>query len=299
MRSSPGTLCSHSVLESCAADVAGLGELEVGCGSSAGRDVDRLRTDQDCSRPPGWRWCNGRREAIGREAEAALVVAHHRGGDGAAVALGADQNAFHRAFLGRDDLAGERRRLCTCGRRHEREPRQRAHEACRGKQVVAAHDRLPQLACLLSDVPDARISGPIPTAPEPGPRQFIGERAGGRRRSPARRGACRRRETSRYRRPRGRPGRLPQSVACAHRRSDWQGLLERRLHAGEGGVEDRADAVDGGHDHQGDPGRDQAVLDRRRARLSSTNAHTRRMVCSRGALTPRSIGLCLAGVRVP
>ena len=44
----------------------------------------------------------------GREAEVALVVAHHRVGDVRAVLAGADDHAFHRTFLGGRHLAGQR-----------------------------------------------------------------------------------------------------------------------------------------------------------------------------------------------
>ena len=90
-------------------DVLGLGELEVGrCGGAAG-DIDLLRADEIISgRADGDVVVPGL-DPVRREAELALVVRHHRRGDGRALLLGADEDAFHRAFLGRGDLAAERR----------------------------------------------------------------------------------------------------------------------------------------------------------------------------------------------
>ena len=97
-----GELCVH---------VLGLGELEVGgCGAPAG-DIDLLGADEVISGGADGDVVVPGLDPVRREAELPLVVGHHRRGDGRALLLGADEDALHRAFLGRGDLAGERRRL--------------------------------------------------------------------------------------------------------------------------------------------------------------------------------------------
>ena len=91
-------------------DVARAIELEVGGGVAAGRDLDRLRALEDVADGADRDRVLAGLHAVGREAVAALFVGHHRGGDGRAFALGIDQDAFHRGFLGRGDLSAQRGR---------------------------------------------------------------------------------------------------------------------------------------------------------------------------------------------
>ena len=100
----PGTLCSHSPFDICAARSSVLRSVRlwvvVRGPTSTGLGIVEVVAD----RADAERVLAGR-ELAGGEAVAALLVAHDRDGDGAL--LGADQHAFHRAFLGGGDLAGQ------------------------------------------------------------------------------------------------------------------------------------------------------------------------------------------------
>jgi hypothetical protein len=123
-------------------DVLGLLELDVGGRGRAGADIHRLRARQRIAGRPDADGVVAGRQPVGREAELALVVADHRGGDGRAFLPGADQHAFHRAFLGRSDLAAERRGLRL--RRGQGHARQCTHETRRCQQGFQSHVRLPR-----------------------------------------------------------------------------------------------------------------------------------------------------------
>src|ERR1700724_565095 len=93
-------------------------------------------------RGPGRRDCGrGGVEPIRREAVSTLRVGDDGDGDGRAHLLGADQHAFHRAFLGRGNLAAERSSGLRL-RGNEGHPCQCTYETCRRKQSFELHDRL-------------------------------------------------------------------------------------------------------------------------------------------------------------
>ena len=101
----PGTLCIHSPFDICAARSSVLRSDQVVRGGLRARPRPILRiVEVVADRPDAERILAGR-ELAGGEAVAALRVAHDRDGDGAL--LGAHQHAFHRAFLGGGDLAGQ------------------------------------------------------------------------------------------------------------------------------------------------------------------------------------------------
>src|SRR5262249_26874366 len=74
----------------------------------------------------------------------ALVVGHDRDGDGRAIALGADQHASHRPFLGRGDLAVERGALREYGWSEKRKEREGQTGQGRGN-VRGAHQKISRL----------------------------------------------------------------------------------------------------------------------------------------------------------
>jgi hypothetical protein len=81
-----------------------------------------------------------RRELGGREAEAAVLIAHHRDGDRGLAPLGADQHALHRTGLvGRDDLPGQCRRRGLGVRAAECRPGQKQGGAGGHKKLKGPH----------------------------------------------------------------------------------------------------------------------------------------------------------------
>ena len=116
-------------------EVAGLVQLEVGLGAAARGDLERLRTIEDVAgRPDRDRVLAGLDPAIG-EAVLALVIGHHRGGDGRAFLLQVDQDPFHGRLLGRGYLPGQDLRLGAGQCRNA--------EACRQRESRKLHCHLP------------------------------------------------------------------------------------------------------------------------------------------------------------
>ena len=105
-------------------DVAHLVELDVG-GDARGRHLDAPGTGERVAGGADGKIVLAPVKLAGREAELAFVVRHHRGGDGGAFLLGADEDTLHRAFLRRGDLPEQG--LGVSGERHQ-------CEAGRGKQ---------------------------------------------------------------------------------------------------------------------------------------------------------------------
>jgi hypothetical protein len=89
-------------------EILGVIELEVDLRGLAGADARFLRSGERIAGGPYGDVVLAGGEPVGREAEIALLVADHRDRDVRAVLLGADHDAFHVAFLGRRDHAGER-----------------------------------------------------------------------------------------------------------------------------------------------------------------------------------------------
>ncbi len=126
--------------------IARLLELEVGFGHPTRRDVDRIGPVEIV--PDGARL---ERVTTGlqsrrREAEVPLFVADRADRDRRIVLLGADDDPFHRSFLGRSDLAGETRGALRLrldeigsGRKHER----RCDNGPEKQQISNPHFRPP------------------------------------------------------------------------------------------------------------------------------------------------------------
>ena len=127
-------------------DVPRLAELDVGLGGLAGRDGRFLGSGEDVARGADRDVVLAGRQAVGREAEIALVVAGHRNGDGRAFLLGADQNAFHVAFLGRGHHAGQRGGALRerVGRQSCQQEATRTH-TCKQPKISHSHRYLPRL----------------------------------------------------------------------------------------------------------------------------------------------------------
>jgi hypothetical protein len=122
-------------------EVFGLGELDVGACLRSGRDLDRLRTHEIVARRADADGVAAGLELAGGEAVLALVVAHHRGGDGRSLLLGAHQHAFHQAFLGGRDLSAQR----GLRRGPDRERNgQHAGKADGAEKRTESHGRLPR-----------------------------------------------------------------------------------------------------------------------------------------------------------
>ncbi len=112
-------------------EIARLAELEVGRGGRAHRHLGGLRSDQGVACGADRDRVLAGRKPVGREAVIALLIGHHRDGDGGALFLGVHQNAFHVAFLlrgndARQGGAGLRQRALRQAERKDADSRQQA-----------------------------------------------------------------------------------------------------------------------------------------------------------------------------
>ena len=122
-------------------DITGAVEREIGLGVAAAGNLDRLRPAEDVADGADGDGVVAGLEPVGGEAVLALVVGHHRGGDGRAFPFHVDENAFHRPFLGRRHLAAERD-LRLRGRRRRAGEDDCGHE--QEAEMRRSHGRLPR-----------------------------------------------------------------------------------------------------------------------------------------------------------
>jgi len=111
-------------------EVFHLGHLQLGLGLLAGRHFGIVGAGEFIASRARLDRILAGVEPVGRERKAPLRVGHDADRDGRAVLLGGDHNAFHVAFLGGRDLAGQGRlRIRDCGAADNR-----CQSCCRGKQ---------------------------------------------------------------------------------------------------------------------------------------------------------------------
>ena len=103
----PGQLMNHSPFESCDARSCVLRSVISNSALCCGRDVDGSGAVELVPDRPNANRVRARLQSVPREAVAPLGVAHHGDGDRRADALGADEHAFHGAFVRRADDAGQ------------------------------------------------------------------------------------------------------------------------------------------------------------------------------------------------